>query len=93
MVFKNENDNIIDQNEIWKYEPVGSDDNTVYFKTPSDNYLRFLRNQHCFSIINRGRLWYDTLNETQIEELKTWYMAWLDVTETKVIPDKPSWLK
>jgi hypothetical protein len=54
--------------------------------------LRIMRENHCFSIINRGQLWYNTLTESQKTELYTWYHAWLDVTETKVIPTKPSWL-
>lgn len=55
--------------------------------------LRNIRNDECFSIINRGKLWYDTLTEQQIVELNAWYKAWLDVTKTKEIPVKPSWLK
>lgn len=54
--------------------------------------LRIMRENHCFSIINRGQLWYNTLTESQKTELDAWYHAWLDVTETKVIPTKPSWL-
>lgn len=57
------------------------------------NYLRSQREAECFEIINRGKLWYDTLTETQVKELTAWYKAWLDVTETKEIPTKPSWLK
>lgn len=54
--------------------------------------LRLKRQSECFAIINRGQLWYDTLNETQKAELSNWYRAWLDVTETKVEPTKPEWL-
>ena len=54
--------------------------------------LRYERQNECFSIINRGKLWYDTLTPQQLEELKKWYQQWLDVTKTKVIPSKPSWL-
>lgn len=57
------------------------------------NNLRTRREKECFSIINRGQLWYDTLNEEQLEELKDWYNAWLDVTETKQIPEKLEWIK
>ena len=56
-------------------------------------HLRMLREDECFSIINRGEPWYDRLTEEQKAELDAWYSAWLDVTETKVIPEKPSWLK
>lgn len=93
MVFKDEKGNIIQQKDIWKYEHIRADLDVVYFKTPSENYLRFLRDKYCFSIINRGSLWYDTLTDSQKEELKTWYKAWLDVTETKIIPERPIWLK
>ena len=31
------------------------------------------RQAECFSVINRGRLWYDALTEEQLSELKTWY--------------------
>ena len=64
--------------------------------------LREKRCNECFSIINRGSLWYNTLTSEQQQELNTWYQAWLDVPqvyqETKpanietIIPTKPSWL-
>lgn len=55
--------------------------------------LRNQRELECFPIVNRGQLWYDTLTAEQRTELQSFYRAWLDVTETKVIPTKPSWLK
>ncbi|MEG0898509.1 MAG: hypothetical protein RSF40_02210 [Oscillospiraceae bacterium] len=55
--------------------------------------LRLRREIECFSIINRGKLWYDTLTAQQTQELNMWYQAWLDVTETKQIPNKPKWTK
>ena len=61
----------------------------------NEQILMNLRNQReveCFPIINRGKLWYDNLTPEQIAELDEWYNAWLDVTETKVIPNKPNWL-
>lgn len=67
------------------------------------NNLRARREQECFSYINRGALWYNTLTSEQQQELNTWYQAWLDVPqvyqETKpedietIIPQKPIWLK
>ncbi len=54
--------------------------------------LRKLREVECFSIVNRGKLWYDTLTFEQLEELKQWYKAWLNVTETLVIPITPKWV-
>ena len=65
--------------------------------------MRYRLEQECFSIINRGVLWYNTLTTEQQQELNTWYQAWLDVPqvylETKptdietIIPTKPNWLK
>lgn len=65
--------------------------------------LRYMRQNECFSVINRGALWYNTLTSEQQQELNTWYQSWLDVPqvylETKpkdietIIPAKPSWLK
>lgn len=54
--------------------------------------LRQKREKSCFPYVNRGQLWYSRLSDAQKTELNTWYQAWLDVTETKVIPNKPEWL-
>ena len=54
--------------------------------------LRLQRETECFPIINRGQLWYESLSEIQVTELQLWYQAWLDVTETLVIPERPVWL-
>jgi hypothetical protein len=54
--------------------------------------LRQQRIDECFSIVNRGSLWYNTLTEDQINELNEWYKKWLDVTQTKEIPEKLTWL-
>ena len=35
---------------------------------------------------------YDALTGEQLSELKTWYRAWLDGTNTQTIPEKPEWL-
>lgn len=54
--------------------------------------LRFQREKACFPIINRGELWYSRLTADQKKELDTWYQAWLDVTDTKALPNMPEWL-
>lgn len=54
--------------------------------------LRYKRETECFPIINRGQLWRDSLTEEQRAELKEWYTAWLNVTETLKVPSKPKWL-
>lgn len=54
--------------------------------------LRSQREKYCFAYINRGEPWYSRLSAAQKEELDAWYQEWLDVTETKVIPESPEWL-
>ena len=57
------------------------------------NELRHRRTTECFSVVNRGAVWYERLTDKQRQELETWYQAWLDVTDTKVIPTNPIWLE
>lgn len=57
------------------------------------NKMRNKRERECFPIINRGDFWYNTLTEIQKDEIQVWYQAWLDVTETLVVPEAPTWLK
>lgn len=54
--------------------------------------LRNRREMECFSVINRGQLWYEGVTVTQLLELRQWYKDWLAVTETLVVPEKPTWL-
>ena len=51
------------------------------------------RETECFSVINRGQLWYEGISLVQLLELQQWYKAWLNVTDTMVIPKKPEWLE
>ena len=55
--------------------------------------LRERRARECSDLVNRGKLWFDMLDFYQKEQPKAWYVAWLDVTDTQIIPDKPRWLK
>lgn len=55
-------------------------------------FLKKRREEECFSVINRGKMWYDQLTEEQYLELRQWYFDWLNVTETRIIPTKPAWL-
>lgn len=57
--------------------------------------LRNKRDTECFSIINRGDAWYQmyVTTDERKQELAEWYNAWLDVTETMVEPEKPSWIE
>ena len=80
---------------------VNDENNMPIFEPYSDNMklemernsLRTLRETECFSVINRGQLWYSMLTTEQIEELKKWYEEWLNVTDTLIVPEKPIWLK
>lgn len=56
--------------------------------------LRERREKECFSVINRGELWYQTnvTTKEREDELSEWYKSWLEVTETKTIPKKPKWV-
>ena len=54
--------------------------------------LRERRIKECFSVVDRGELWYNSLTDEQYMELKNWRLAWLDVTETMIIPQAPKWL-
>ena len=56
-----------------------------------DDYRR-RREVECFSIINRGQLWYENISAEQQLELRAWYQAWLDVTDTLVVPERPVWI-
>lgn len=67
-------------------------------KTIELNNIREQRQIECFAIINRGKLWYDTLTEEQVSELNVWYNEWLNLpnkyTGGEIIyPKKPNWLK
>ena len=77
-------------NTNWRYV----DGEFVLESLMDDDSLRERRQRECFNIVdNRSQLWWMKLTDIQKEELKGWYEAWLNVTETKAIPKKPSWLK
>lgn len=65
---------------------------TIKYATDIAKTLREHRKKICFSVINRGKLWYDSLTSEQMEELKQWYNDWLNVTETFKIPKTPEWI-
>lgn len=77
-------------------------DNLPNFDSEEDNKietenskqaLRQRRQTECFSYVNRGQLWYATLSVKQLAELTLWYKAWLNVTETMSVPERPAWLE
>lgn len=56
------------------------------------NAIRARRERECYSVINRGQLWYEGVSITHLVELRKWYKAWLDAPATLIIPDRPAWL-
>lgn len=57
-------------------------------------WLRLKRQRKCFDVLdNKSQMWYQMLTDEQTAELKEWYQAWLNVTDTKVMPETPSWIK
>lgn len=84
-----------------EYQPAHKETKEIYVYVPYTDKelkniqiekLRDKREIECFSVINRGKLWYDKLEAKQAQELDEWYMAWLDITKTLVEPQKPDWL-
>ena len=90
-------ENVTDGTHKYLHGEIISDEGTersilAYYETVKAE-LRSMRKQECFSIVNRGQVWYNTLKKKKKEELSAWYIAWLNVTETLEIPEKPAWLK
>ena len=56
--------------------------------------LRIKREEVCFSVVNRGDIWYETYvnTEERKQEFQAWYQAWLDVTDTLSEPETPEWI-
>lgn len=76
--------------KLWRYDWDTKEFNLEV--SYDDSELRLLRENECFSIINRSFLWYLSLTEEQKVELQQWYQEWLNITETRSVPKKPDWL-
>ena len=89
-------DTFIDMFEAYKYENgrliLDKDKLEILNDERVANDLRHKREKACFPYVNRGEMWYSRLSSKQKKDLCAWYQAWLDVTDTKVIPEKPEWL-
>lgn len=70
-------------NDVWQ---------TMLDKEKAVDEIRNRREKECFPIVNRGQLWYYKLSKKKKEELEQWYQAWLDATNTGVVPEKLAWL-
>ena len=55
--------------------------------------LRARRAVECFSIVDRGALWYEKLTPKKRAELTLWYEAWLNAPQTMTVPTKPEWVR
>ena len=69
-----------------------SEQNETLLSEAQKDEFRLRREKECFSVINRGQLWYEGISLTRLLELRQWYQAWLNVTETMVVPEKPTWI-
>ena len=55
--------------------------------------LREMRGKECFALVDgKSPLFWKRYNEEQEAQLDIWHQAWLDVTKTGVIPQKPDFL-
>ena len=54
--------------------------------------LRRQREEECYPVINRGWMWYLSLTLSQWRELRSWYLDWLNVTDTLTPPERPAWI-
>lgn len=69
-----------------------SEQNALLEQEQLKEAFRQRREKECFAVINRGQLWYEGISIQQLLELRQWYKDWLEVTETMVVPEKPTWL-
>ena len=81
---------VIPFNKNWRYLNGGF----ILEDLLDEVHLRSRRQVECFNVIdNRSQLWWNHLTDDQKKELDDWYEAWLCVTKTHIIPEKPEWLK
>lgn len=74
--------------QIQRYYAFSEEEKEEYIK----NKLRERREKECFNIVNRGAVFYSLITDEQYTALFDWYVSWLNVTETKIIPIRPSFL-
>ena len=53
--------------------------------------LKIRREEECFKYVDRP-FWVESLTPEQVDELRAWRQAWLDVTVTLQVPTPPTWL-
>ena len=68
-------------------------DEFIMVNVLEDKVIRERRQIECFNFVdNRSQLWWNHLSDERKEELNKWYEAWLNAPETRIIPEKPSWI-
>ena len=73
---------------VWQY--IEAEDTFKLIPLMDNTTLRERRKVECFNIIdNKSILWWNSLSKEDETEVKQWYSAWLNVTNTKVIPELP----
>ena len=86
-----------DNFQAWKYDGeklVFDESRAQDLQNESQkNEIREERMRKCFPIVNRGQFWYDTLTQSEKNEIREWYQQWLDAPETGVIPDDLDFIK
>ena len=82
--------------QAWKYAAgklVYDEDRAAELQAEANkNVIRARRERECYSVINRGQLWYEGISLARLAELRQWYKAWRDAPATLIIPDRPAWL-
>lgn len=65
---------------------------TEYLTKKQKDDIRQQRQREFTKYLDRSPYFFETLTETQHEELRAWRQSWLDATETFIIPERPNWL-
>lgn len=63
----------------------------AYEKEQYKKELRRRRENECFAIVDRAA-WFYGLSDERKAEVLAWREAWLNVTDTLMVPEKPNWI-
>lgn len=90
----NGNLQLIYENNLIRYTTDEEKQQELEAYQQTDTYLRGERTKEFDTLVDKYQLVlkHEELTEQQKQELKDYRQAWLDVTVTKVIPTRPTWL-